>query len=112
VAKKGKVVKENPNDPPKRMERTLIVHQSTNVKNDNTDISHMRDTINTYLNKAKAPALLTISGIQWNRRRNLTLTRLNKFTEEELGLQLWVIEEQVKRFNESISMVGKQQTWT
>jgi hypothetical protein len=112
VAKKGKAVKENPNTPAKRMERTIIVHRSTDAKNDETDIYHMRDTINTYLNKAKAPASLTISGIQWNRRGNLTLTTLNKFTEEELAPHLSVIEEQVKKFDESISMVGKQETWT
>jgi hypothetical protein len=72
----------------------------------------MRDTINTYLNKAKAPASPTISGIQWNRRGNLTLTTLNKFKEEELAPHLSVMEEQVKKFDESISMVGKQETWT
>jgi hypothetical protein len=112
VAKKGKAVKENPNTPAKRMERTIIVHRSTNAKNDEIDIYHMRDTINTYLNKAKAPASLTISGIQWNRRGNLTLTMLNKFTEQELAPHLWVIEEPVKTCDESISMVGKQETWS
>jgi hypothetical protein len=66
VAKKGKAVKENPNTPAKRMERTIIVHRSTDAKNDDTDIYHLRDKINTYLNKAKAPASLTISGIHWN----------------------------------------------
>jgi hypothetical protein len=48
------------------MERMMIVHRSTKAKNDDTDIYHMRDRINTYLNKAEAPASLTISGIQWN----------------------------------------------
>jgi hypothetical protein len=64
VAKNGKAVKENPNTPAKRMERTIIVHRSTDAKNEDTHIYHMCDTINTYLNKAIAPATLTISGIQ------------------------------------------------
>jgi hypothetical protein len=66
VVKKGKAAKEIPNTSAKRMERTIIVHHSTNVKNDDTDIYHMRNTINTYFNNAKAPVSLTISGIQWN----------------------------------------------
>jgi hypothetical protein len=33
-------------------------------------------------------------------------------TEEELTAHLSVIEEQVKKFNKPISMVGKQETWT
>jgi hypothetical protein len=112
VAKKGKAVKENPNTPAKRRERTIIVYQSTDAKNDDTDIYHMYDAINTYLNNAKAPVSLTIPGIQWNRRGNLTLTTLNKFTEEEQAPHLTVIVEQVKKFDESISMVGKEETWT
>jgi hypothetical protein len=82
------------------------------AKNDDTDIYQLRNTINTYLNKAKGAASLTISGIQCNRRGNLTLTTLNKFTEEELAPHLSVIEEQVKKFDQSISMVGKQEMWT
>jgi hypothetical protein len=64
VAKKGKAVKENPNTPAKRMERRIIVHHSIDEKNNDTDIYDIRDTINTYLTKAKAPVSLTISGIQ------------------------------------------------
>jgi hypothetical protein len=93
VAKKEQVAKENPNTPAQRMERTIIVHRSTDAKNDDTDIHHMCDTINPYLNEAKAPALLTISGIQWNRRGNLTLIALNKFTEEQLAPHLSVIDQ-------------------
>jgi hypothetical protein len=66
VVKKGKVVKGDPNTLTKRIKGTIIVHCSTNIKNDDTNIYHMHNTINTYLNKAKAPASLTISGIQWN----------------------------------------------
>jgi hypothetical protein len=66
VGKKGKAVKENPNTPAKRMDRTISVHRSTDGKNDDTNNHHSRDTINTILNKAKAPASLTISGIQLN----------------------------------------------
>jgi hypothetical protein len=112
VATKGKAVKENLNTPVKWMERTIIVHRSTDAKNDDTDIYHMRDTINTYPTKAKAPVSLTMSGIQWNRSGNLTLTTLNKFTEAELAPHLSLIEEQVKKFDESISVVSKQETWT
>jgi hypothetical protein len=43
---------------------------------------------------------------------SLTLTTLNKFTKEELAPHLSVIEEQVKKFDKLISMVGKQETWT
>jgi TolA-binding protein len=93
VAKKGKAVKENNNTPAKRMKRTIILHCCTDAKNDDTDIYHMRDTINAYLNKANAPTSLTSSGMQWNRRGNLTLTTHNKFTEEELAPHLSVIEE-------------------
>jgi hypothetical protein len=75
VAKKGKAMKENPNTPAKRIERTKIVHRSTDAKNDDTDIYHMRETINTYDTNAKAPASLTISGIQWNRRGASPLQR-------------------------------------
>jgi hypothetical protein len=64
VAKKGKAVKENPNTTAKRIKRTIIVQCSTDAKHDDTDIYHMRDTINTYLNEGKAPASLTICGIQ------------------------------------------------
>jgi hypothetical protein len=112
VAKKGKVVKQKPNTPAKRMEGRIIVHRSHDAKNNDTDIYHMCDTMNPYLNEAKATPSLTISGIQWNRRGNLTITTLNKFTEEELGPNLSVIEEQVKKFDKSISTVGKQETWT
>jgi hypothetical protein len=66
----------------------------------------MHNTIDTYLNNVKEPASLTISGIQWNWRVNLTLTTLNKFTEKELVSHLSVIEVQVKKFDQSISMVG------
>jgi hypothetical protein len=41
LAKKGKLVKENPNIPTKRMGRTMIVYCSTDAKNDNTNIYHM-----------------------------------------------------------------------
>jgi hypothetical protein len=43
---------------------------------------------------------------------NLTITTLNKFMEEELAPHLSVIEEQVKKFDKSISMVGKQESCT
>jgi hypothetical protein len=72
----------------------------------------MHNTINTYLNKAKAPASLTISGIQWNWRGNITLLMLNKFMEEEWVPHLLVIEEQVKEFGKLLSIVDKQETWT
>jgi hypothetical protein len=109
VAKKGKAAKENSNTPAKRIERTIIVYHGTNARNDDTNIHHIGDTINTYLNKAKAPTSPTISSLQWNRRRNLTLTMLHMFMEEELQPHLSVIEEQVKKFNKSISIVGKQE---
>jgi phage-related tail protein len=38
--------------------------------------------------------------------------KLNKFIGKELARHLSVIEEQLKKFNKSISMVGKQETWT
>jgi hypothetical protein len=66
VTKKGKAMKENANTAAKRMERTIILHHSTDTKNNETDSYHMCDTINTYLNKAESPASLTISGIQQN----------------------------------------------
>jgi hypothetical protein len=106
VAKKGKAAMENPNTLAKRVERTIIVHHCTDAKNEDTDIHHMRDTINTYLIKAKAPVLLAICCIQWNRRVNLTLTTLNKFTQEELAPHLSVIAEHVKMFEESIVIIG------
>jgi hypothetical protein len=56
----------------------------------------MRDTINTYLNKAKAPASLNFSVIQWNRRGILTLVTLYNFKVQDLALHLLVIEWQVK----------------
>jgi hypothetical protein len=93
VAEKGNTATEKPNTQVKRMERTIIVHRSTDAKNDHTYIYHMLDTINTYLKKAKPPTSLTICGIQWNRRGNLTLTTPNKFMEEELAFHLSVIEE-------------------
>jgi hypothetical protein len=112
MAKKWKAAEQNCNSPVKRMKRTMIVHRSTNARNNETDIYHMRETINTYLNKATACASLTITGIQLNRRGNLSLLRLNKYAVEELAPHLSIIEEQVKMFNESIFMIGKQETWT
>jgi hypothetical protein len=63
VAKKWKPGKENPNTPAKRIKRIIIIHHSTEAKNDDTEIHHTSETINTYLNKAKVPTSLTISGI-------------------------------------------------
>ena len=94
------------------MERTIVVHRSSDAINDDADIHHMRDTINTVLKHNKAPASLTISGIQWNRRGNLTLTTLNKFTEDELEPHLATIKAQIEKFDKEVSAVGKQETWT
>jgi hypothetical protein len=72
----------------------------------------MRDTINNILRFNKAPTTLTISGIQWNLRGNLTLTTLGSFTEEELAPHILTIRQQVEKFDKEVSAVGKQETWT
>jgi hypothetical protein len=61
-----------------RIDGKIIVYHSTNTKNDYPDIYHMSDTINTCLNKGKAPVSLTIYGIQCKRRGNHILTTLNR----------------------------------
>jgi hypothetical protein len=72
----------------------------------------MRDTINNILRFNKAPTTLTISGIQWNLRGNLTLTTLGSFTEEELAPHILTIRQQVEKFDKEVSAIGKQETWT
>ena len=72
----------------------------------------MRDTINIILHHNKAPTNLLISGIQWNKRGNLTLTTLNRFTEEELAPHIATIKARIDKFDKDISAVGKQETWT
>jgi hypothetical protein len=110
VAKKAKTQKEN--GPPKRSERTIIIHRNVDEKNEQADIFEMRKTINMYLTTQKAPPNFRIAGIQWNRRGNLTLTTTGTFTEEELGKYQTTIEEQVKKFDQEITSVSKQETWT
>ena len=112
VARKGNEKKENPFTPAKRMERTIVVHRSSEDVNVDADIHHMRDTINTVLRHNKAPTSLTISGIQWNRRGNLTLTTIDKFSEAELAPHLETIKTQIEKFDKEVSMVGKQETWS
>ena len=112
VARKGNDKKETPAAPPKRAERTIVVHRRSDEVNEETDIHHMRDTINNILRHNKAPANLIISGIQWNRRGNLTLTTINKFTEEELAPHIGSIQAQVEKFDKEVAAVGKQETWT
>ena len=112
VARKGNDKKETPPAPPKRTERTIVVHRRSDEVNEETDIHHMRDTINNILRHNKAPANLIISGIQWNRRGNLTLTTINKFTEEELAPHISSIRAQVEKFDKEVAAVGKQETWT
>jgi hypothetical protein len=110
VAKKAKPQKEN--GPPKRSERTIIIHRNVDAKNEQADIFEMRKTINMYLTTQKAPPNFRIAGIQWNRRGNLTLTTTGTFTEEELSKYQTTIEEQVKKFDQEITTVSKQETWT
>ncbi len=110
VAKKAKPQKES--GPPKRSERTIIIHRNVDAKNEQADIFEMRKTINMYLTTQKAPTNFRIAGIQWNRRGNLTLTTTGTFTEEELSKYQTTIEEQVKKFDQEISSVSKQETWT
>ena len=112
VAKKGSEKKETIPAPPKRTERTIVVHRSSDSVNDDTDIHHMRDTINNILRHNKAPPNLIVSGIQWNRRGNLTLTTINAFTEEELAPHIGTIKAQIEKFDQEIAAVGKQETWT
>jgi hypothetical protein len=110
VAKKAKPQKES--GPPKRSERTIIIHRNADAKNEQADIFEMRKTINMYLTTQKAPSNFRIAGIQWNRRGNLTLTTTGTFTEEELSKYQTTIEEQVKKFDQEITSVSKQETWT
>ena len=112
VARKGSEKKEQVPGPPKRMERTIVVHCSSETANDETNLLHMRDTINNILRHKKAPSKLTVSGIQWNRRGNLTLTTIDKFTEEELSPYIGTIKEEVEKFDQEVAAVGKQETWT
>src|ERR1700704_3628386 len=72
----------------------------------------MRKTIDMYLTTQKASANIRIAGIQWNRRGNLTLTTTGTFTEEELSKYQTTIEEQVKKFDQEVTSVSKQETWT
>jgi hypothetical protein len=110
VAKKPKTLKEQ--GPPKKSERTIIIHRNADAKNEQADIFEMRKTINMYLTTQKAPTNFRIAGIQWNRRGNLTLTTTGTFTEEELSKYQTTIEEQVKKFDQQITTVSKQETWT
>src|SRR5437588_862635 len=112
VARKGSEKKEQVPGPPKRMERTIVVHCTSETANDETNLLHMRDTINNILRHKKAPSKLTVSGIQWNRRGNLTLTTIDKFTEEELSPYIGRIKEEVEKFDQEVAAVGKQETWT
>src|SRR5205807_4830182 len=43
---------------------------------------------------------------------NLTLTTIDKFTEEELSPYIGTIKEEVKKFDQEVAAVGKQETWT
>jgi prefoldin subunit 5 len=112
VASKGAAKKETIQAPPKKTERTIVVHRTSETANDEADIHHMRDTINMVLKHNKAPANLLVSGIQWNRRGNLTLTTVGTFTEEELAPYINTIKTQIERFDQQVSAVGKQETWT
>ena len=112
VARKGHEDKEKITGPPKKTERTIVVHRNSEEVNTEADIHHMRDTINNILRHNKAPTNLHISGIQWNKRGNLTLTTLNRFTEEELVPHITTIKAQIEKFDKDISAVGKQETWT
>ena len=89
-----------------------MVYRNSEEINSEADILHMRDAINNILHHNKAPTNLLISGIQWNKRGNLTLTTLNRFTEEELAPHIATIKAQIENFDKDISAVGKQETWT
>jgi hypothetical protein len=112
VARKGNENRENAQAPPKRFERTIIVHRSSDTTNAEINLHYMRDTINNILRFNKAPTTLTIAGIQWNQRGNLTLTTLGSFTEDELAPHIITIRQQVEKFDKEVSAVGKQETWT
>jgi hypothetical protein len=66
VAKKRKPVKENLDTPAKRIERRIIDHCFIDIKSNDTDIYHMRDTLNTCLNKFKEPVSIGILGLKWS----------------------------------------------
>ena len=110
--RKGHEEKEKITGHPKKTERTIVVHRNSEEINTEGDIHHMRDTINNILRHNKAPTNLLISGIQWNKRGNLTLTTLNRLTEEELAPHIATNKAQIERFDKDISAVGKQETWT
>src|SRR5437588_5915429 len=113
VARKGNEKKqETISGPAKKMERTIVVHRSRETVNEEANLLEMRDTINNLLRYKKAPSKLTISGIQWNRRGNLTLTTIDKFSEEELTPYIGTIKAEIEKFDKEVPAVGKQETWT
>ena len=113
VARKGnEKKKETIPGPAKRMERTIVVHRLSEAINEEADLLQMRDTINNILCHKKAPSKITVSGIQWNHRGNLTLTTIDRFTEEELAPYLTTIKGEIEKFEKEVPALGKQETWT
>ena len=113
VARKGnEKKKETIPGPAKRMERTIVVQRLSEAINEEADLLQMRDTINDILRHKKAPSKITVSGIQWNHRGNLTLTTIDRFTEEELAPYLATIKGEIEKFDKEVAAVGKQETWT
>src|SRR5205807_4463224 len=93
--------------PAKRMERTIVVHRSSEMVNEEADLLQMRDTINNILRHKKAPSKITVSGIQWNHRGNLTVTTIDRFSEEELAPYLATIKGEIEKFDKEVAAVGK-----
>jgi hypothetical protein len=110
VVKRGRNT--NTTGPAKKVERTIIIHRKSEDKNEELDTMAMRNNINMHLITAKAPTCLQISGIHWNRRGNLTLTTKDGFTEEQLTPFQAMIESQVKRFDQEVTDITKQESWT